>query len=276
MGPALVYSLAPDVTAQLQRAYRQLTYLRNRWRYRTSIGGIDAEFAMTTPYEITRSTTFLGEEAVLEAFLDHLDGDEVVWDIGATVGTYSCFTAQKLSSGVVVGFEPEPANESRLRENLQRNASAATWQTSRFALSNVNERSSLAFDDTPSRRGQPGAGHYYLSDTGSIPVDCRRGADLIRRGYPAPDVLKIDVQGAEKHVLEGLGDALSDVEWIVAEVHLEKSHRYGYAASAVRSFLEDANFTVTDAGNPSVSRSSDVRHVFAHREGNGDGPTAGT
>jgi len=68
----------------------------------------------------------------------------------------------------------------------------------------------------------------------------------VRRGdgvaVPAPDVLKIDVEGHESAVLDGLGDYLNRVEAVLVEVHEAK----GVDRGAIRGWLEAAGLTVEE------------------------------
>ncbi|MFC6990551.1 FkbM family methyltransferase [Haladaptatus sp. GCM10025707] len=236
------------------------------WRHRGRIGDVTAEFATTSLLEYQRVTTLFGEERIIEALLDDLDGSEIVWDVGANVGIYACFIAKKLTSGVVIGFEPEPVNETRLQRNLQANAPPERWQTAAIALSNVDGPGMLASADDRARETEAGAGHHYLSATdGWLPVACKRGETVIDEGLPAPTILKIDVQGAELQVLEGMGDALSTVERIYAELHTEKCpQRYGTSVAEVEQFLRDAGFTLENLGTPTGDRHG-VYYIRASR-----------
>jgi len=243
----------------VQRAYWRARIAATGGRYRAHAAGVDATFAIATRDEFLRATTFLGENAMLEAFIDDLDGDETVWDVGANVGLYACFAARALDDGVVVGVEPEPENAARLRENLTRNAPADRWRVADIALWDRDEP--LSF--TSERRGL-GAGHHYVAPWGDRSVLGRRGDTLVGAGYPTPEVLKIDVQGAELHALRGLGDCLDDVERIYAEIHTEKTARYGTTVAAVEEFLVDAGFDPDPLGEPEWNRSG-VYHIRAGR-----------
>lgn len=53
--------------------------------------------------------------------LQTLESDDVFYDIGANVGTYTCFAGQVVDDGNVIAFEPHPANVDRLRENAEPN-----------------------------------------------------------------------------------------------------------------------------------------------------------
>ena len=253
------------VAQTLRKAYFTLHGVPRGWRYRSRVGDLTADFRTTTWYEFKRARGFYGETPVLESFVSNLRTDDVVWDVGANVGLYACFAAKKLETGMVVGFEPIPRNRRRLVENLRANAPPWLWRASPHPLSDSNGPSEMAFDHDASMRTLTGAGHHYLTDDdGWIDVECRRGDHLVADGLPAPDVLKIDVQGAELNVLRGLGDSLDDVRVLYVEIHQEKSRRYDTTPEDLERFLREAGFSLSSFGPPRSYRHG-VYHVLARR-----------
>lgn len=233
------------------------------WRYRTRVGDASADLATSTWFEYKRVRTLHGERAVLTRLLDDLRDDDVFWDVGANVGIYSCLVADTLSSGTVVGFEPEPNNRERLRANLDANDPQCDWLVSSLALSDTDVVGRLALDFAEEHR-QVGAGHFHLSETDGLPVECRRAATLIDAGYLAPDLVKIDVQGAELDVLRGFGDVLDDVRCLYVELHTEKARRYDATVEQTEQYLRDAGYSLTRLGEPAGARAS-VYHIRATR-----------
>lgn len=242
-----------DVLGTVHRAY---------WRARLAalvedgtvqVGETTARFGVSTRSERRRVEHLGGERFVLEALLEGLSGDETVWDVGACVGTYACFAAQRLSDGHVVAFEPEPTNRRRLECNLRENAPASRWTALSTALSDYDGAASLASEFT-----EAGGGHHHLDAFDAredrTPVEVRRGASLCAAGVPAPDVLKVDVQGAELQVLRGMGAALDGVETMYVEMHREKTAWYGSTTDEVEAFLEDSGFTIERLGGPTNGR----------------------
>ena len=217
-------------------------------------------FGVSTVAEYRRATTLGGERDLIAALLSDLDGTETVWDVGACVGTYTCFVANALTTGQVVGFEPEAMNRSRLRANLESTASAERWTVSAIALSDENGTATLSSETVDA-----GGGHHYLAPEGvGRTVGTRRGEDLLDDGFAPPDVVKIDVQGAELLVLDGLGELLDTVESVYLEIHSTKCRRYGTTAEEVEAFLRTAGYSLTHLGGP-ADRRSGVYFVHAHR-----------
>lgn len=216
------------------------------------IGATTTQFGVSTRSEYRRAKRLGGERGVIEALLAELHGSETVWDIGACVGTYTCPVASVLTSGCVIGFEPEPTNRSRLRMNLDQNAVTTDWEISPVALSDHNGTCTLS-----SELVEAGAGHHYLSEgDGGLTVETKRGESLIdETGCSSPDVIKIDVQGAELDVLRGLDGVLEDVRSIYLEIHSKKCSRYGTTAEEIEAFLTASGFSITTLGEPTNRRS---------------------
>ena len=257
---------SPLLSTTLRRLWK---WRRLFWKWRLAasyeyrqvhVSDTTARFPVSTRSELVRSKQAGGERHVLAALIDDLDGDEVVWDVGACVGTYACLIASRLSTGHVVAFEPEPVNRRRLGENLAENAADERWRISPYALSDDTGTASLASDFR-----EFGAGHHYLTDAETdVTVETRRGDDLVREGLSPPTVLKIDVQGAEGNVLSGLRETLPSVDVVYLEVHTSKCHRYGYTPGDVERRLAGAGFTIEELECPTNYR-ADIDFIRAAR-----------
>lgn len=143
---------------------------------------------------------------------------DVFYDVGAHAGFFTVAAARLLdSSGLVFAFEPDPANASRLRKQLERNRLANT-QVIESAAWSADQRVHFRRDGICSSR-----------NTGSV---CSDGSttdvlevqavtlDEFARQNRAPTVVKIDVEGAELQVLRGMNRLLRESKpRIIVEVH---------------------------------------------------------
>lgn len=118
------------------------------------------------------------------------------FDIGANVGFYTLLASRLIGDdGCVVSFEPNPRNLSFLRRHLTLNR-LENVQVMETAVSNISGQRMF------SRKEGPAQGH--LSDTGDLHVRVVRLDDIIEDGaLPAPDAMKIDIEGAELPALQG-------------------------------------------------------------------------
>lgn len=212
-----------------------------------TIGETTARFAAETIHE-SREIEFLAsnETTVLEDLLDELGPGDVFYDAGAHVGFYSSFAA--LSGATVVSFEPYPPNVGRLESNLALNGVDATVR--RIALS--DERGEIAFDQPDDATPGWSRSAIAVGDDGDVTVEADTGDRLVASGeIPPPTVVKIDVEGAEGRVIEGMRETLAadECRLVYCEVHRPDTHRqsvtdFGDSAESIRTALEDLGFAV--------------------------------
>lgn len=226
------------------------------WSTSVTVNGVTTEIATDSRTEYQRASSLVGERPVIEALLRDVRESDVVYDIGANIGTHTCFIGKRLQSGTVVAFEPMPTNATRLRHNLSANVPIDRWEVAELALSNEDGAGSLAV-----KSQKYGEGNHSLSVDGELEIDVFRGETLVETGrYPSPDILKIDVEGAELEVLRGFENLLSDIRVVYAELHHELSAYYGTSTEEIETYLHDHGFEVERLGER-----SDAYHIRAVR-----------
>lgn len=224
-------------------AYNSLLRYRNGATLSAEVDGLTATFYTETPLEFAHVRNFWmddlgGEREVLRRFLADLDSDDVVYDIGANIGTYTCFAQQVVEDGRVHAFEPHPENASRLDDNVRATGDTGVTRIHRVAISGDSGTTSLAVGG-----GVTGKGTHNVLGNGesSIPVDAERLDEyVVGNGLRWPDVFKIDVEGAEDRVLAGGTESLRHARLVYVEVHPQ----HGVARDAVEARLEDAGFGI--------------------------------
>jgi FkbM family methyltransferase len=171
--------------------------------------------------------------------LENIEEGDVFYDIGANVGLISHFAGQVCSN--VVAFEPYPPNYDCLKETLS--DTPADIQTYDLALSDsIGEVSFSATGSAGQETGSLGSGNEK--------VDTIRGDEIIsREKLEQPDIIKIDVEGAEGLVIDGMKEALADARRIYCEIHLPVEHRtsiksYGYSPMNLLNELESLGFKI--------------------------------
>ena len=142
------------------------------------------------------------ERSKLRHFVAHVKPGNTVWDVGANVGLYAVASARAAgSTGTVVAFEPIPRNLDFLRrhKDLNRLDNLTVVEAAVFDRSGALH---MQFGDSPSE--------FHVSDEGAIEVDAI-DLDTWSRASAGgvPDIVKIDVEGAEAAVLRGGHDVFS-------------------------------------------------------------------
>lgn len=101
-----------------------------------SIAEQTISFHTETFDEFIRFRTLMGERPIVENLLQSLEPDDVFYNIGAKVGTYTCSAAPTLGPDAVVVFKPEPKSATRLKEDF--NLSDLDAQVVEIAISGTS------------------------------------------------------------------------------------------------------------------------------------------
>ncbi len=184
---------------------------------------------------------------------DALAPDSIVVDIGVHVGSFSHLALTR-GAGTVFGFEPEPSNYVRARQNLApfgdrvRLSNHAVWRSDRPGLQ-------LPFFASVDQANSGGGTLIWETDgplVDAVPFDDLVDA-ITERGKQRIHLMKIDCEGAEFPILL-TSRRLDQIDRIVGEYHelratLPAHVRIpGYdefALEGLSAALERAGFVVT-------------------------------
>ncbi len=179
---------------------------------------------------------------------------DVVYDCGANLGLYDRFLVANLGAGRVVAFEPSAENRRFLAANLALGGIADRVTVLPMALADEDGLAEFQVDDVQTASGtlskvtggEPSEGRRNLR-LGPLTeqVLCRRlDTVMAEEGLPLPDVMKIDVEGAEPLLLRGAAGLLRERRpKLVVELHGAAVARevitlldgFGYACAATVS-----------------------------------------
>lgn len=179
------------------------------------------------------------EHHVVLDLVDELASDDVVYDIGAHIGFYSCLAADIVTDGGVVAFEPDGRDHDALLANVERNHPER-----------ISHHAVLLSDENGC---SPFLGGSMADGEGEM-VDVWRLDDYRRReGLPEPTVVKLDIEGAELRALEGSVESLESVRVCYIEAHVNEEydrsmHRFGDTEDDLRQFLGERGFATTELG----------------------------
>jgi FkbM family methyltransferase len=90
--------------------------------------------------------------------------------------------------------------------------------------------------------------YYFTPQTAVVDLLPMRRLDSFveEKNIPAPDFMKLDVQGAELDILKGAGSLLLAVKYCVLEVSLHGYNREAPLIEEVIAFMKSQNFVVLD------------------------------
>jgi FkbM family methyltransferase len=188
------------------------------------------------------------EERDLLTGLARANRSQVFWDVGANFGLFTFSLSAGLPELRIEAFEPDPDYVALLQETIGLNGSERV-RVHPVALSDALGEVAFKRDLVSGSTGamvasrQPSADAPALvGESGLIEVVARTiDAESARLG--APDLIKIDVEGAELAVLQGGRGTLESHMPIIL---LECTHRQ----EEVRRFLEELGYEIRDPKSP--------------------------
>ncbi len=181
--------------------------------------------------------------AVMEVFFRKEYGDlkigerDVILDIGANIGAFSVYCAQRASLGRVISYEALPANFGMLLKNAKLNG-----------LPNIRARN-LAVWDRSTRVRLPVGDSYtgvsiFRKEKRAVGVRTTTLEEIFRKErLSRVDVMKLDVEGAEYEIIAGAPAGLLErIRTIVLEYH--DGLRPGKHRTEIEARLRGAGFAV--------------------------------
>ena len=144
------------------------------------------------------------EEGLLKCAKKYVPSPKCIWDVGANGGNFGTQILQAYPNMErLYLFEPNPAMHEML-ETVEKSRPGIALCL--FALSDTNGKATLSFDS-----GTSSMASLLGSSKGSqIDVDVKTGDGFLSQNPDAiPDLIIIDVEGAEKNVLSGMQDLLN-------------------------------------------------------------------
>jgi FkbM family methyltransferase len=143
---------------------------------------------------------------------------KVVYDIGAFHGYWTKAARKVFPAAQYFLFEANAANTARLTESGERFFIAALTGEDRQEKAFYLPRHAVATGASLYREQSE---HYAGDNVNAVSVVTRRLDSLVAEHHlPVPDLIKLDVQGAELDVLAGAGDLLSHASVLIAELSL--------------------------------------------------------
>jgi len=202
------------------------------------LAGMHLELDLRTEKDLWLGTY---EPALLEAIEHFVHPDLTVYDVGANIGYVSLALAKAVGpSGQVVAFEPLPANLVRLRANMALNSEGSRVQIVGAAVGAQHSQATFMVHKSGGMGKLQTAKGRQTEYEESITVEVIALDDWIEdHRKSAPGLIKIDVEGGEAAVLEGLKSMLkSDRPTILIELHGPE------ASSEVQNILASAGYAL--------------------------------
>ena len=193
-----------------------------------------------------------------EAIWRLLKPGDVFYDVGANAGFFSLIAARAVGpTGRVVAFEPEPSNAACIAEQLRLNELPQCHVVQKA----VGDKSSTMIF----RRGDDSSTGRLIAEGERLPADIAVPVITLDgfagEGNEIPDLVKIDVEGAEVEVLQGAQRLLRSPAppKLLIEIHPGR-------ASPIGDLLTDAGYLLHQPNGDTWSPAKGSRHVLGLRQ----------
>lgn len=209
---------------RIKRHARNLCHwlISRRGTYVADIGGCSVCFAADRTPDVRLLESFNGEGELIDRLASVLREGDVLYDIGAYIGstTLSVMAKRNDIEWQALACEPDPENFRRLMYNISINAQESRVVAARVALGREPSHGQRVIVNP----ADPSTSVVKLSDAredSEASVEVVTVTDLAHRSGQMPTVVKVDVEGDEWDVLVGMEDLLTNhqVRELFVEIH---------------------------------------------------------
>lgn len=202
------------------------------------------------------------EKESMDFITKYIKETDIIVDVGANIGYYTLFFAKLAPEGMVYPFEPDTTNFELLRKNIKANKYSNIIPDNR-ALSDKSGVTYLMLNKLNT------GGHRISSDKQkhSIGVEMIRLDDYIHKA----DFVKLDVEGAETMVINGMQDIIknNNLKMLVEYNEMAMKNFGVNPTEFIRLLAKD--FTIIDTSNglvinPNSFATDSVTNLFCYKE----------
>lgn len=181
------------------------------------------------------------DAAQLSRFANAIHPGDIVADVGAYRGTYTLVAASCAgTSGHVFAFEPTRANAEAIAANVRLNAFDKRVTIEQAAVSDREGTASFfAWGDATTNSLAQQQSESKAVEIRTITLD----------GYftgRLPDIVKIDIEGAELLALRGASRILASDAYIICELHPYAWKDFGHTGDDLQTLLRHYNRYAAD------------------------------
>ncbi len=173
--------------------------------------------------------------------------NSVVYDIGANAGFFTKVVKRNFPSVRVIGFEAfdfhKPVHDF------------FCWETYFTGLSNCNGTKDFFMVPESDQNNRIGGGNSYYQEnvefgrceySEKVEIGVRRLDDFVEEHHlPLPDLIKIDVQGAELDIIDGGENVFSQAKSVIAELQFVEYNLGAPGYQKVAERLKELGFVRT-------------------------------
>ncbi len=182
------------------------------------------------------------EIKVEKAILDEISTNDIVWDIGANIGFYTTKFADKVGvNGKVLAFEPHPETFKILSNSI------LSKNVSLHNLGFSKTKDALKFSNLSNNALNRIVDKSYDAETVDVNIETI-DKFLENDSHNVPNIMKVDVEGFELYLLEGMEKTIKNEELrtILIEVHHKLMDDLGIinGAKAIHDMLQNEGYLI--------------------------------
>jgi FkbM family methyltransferase len=176
----------------------------------------------------------------------------VIYDIGANVGTWTLLAKAIFPAAEVHAFEPLDFHSEKF---LQKTKGLHDVNLHRIALGEHKEKSVLRVTNNSDSSSvlpltQSGMQQWHLDTVAEVPIVMHPLDEWVSdHKLSAPDLLKLDVQGYELHVLRGAANCLRHAHAVLAEVSFGEFYKGQCRFEELSAFLGEYGYRLHALGH---------------------------
>lgn len=226
-----------------------INQFKGKSHYELNYKDFGLKFSLADPF----SATFFSyhfkngvyEVEGLDVMLAAVSEKSIVLDVGANIGYFTCFAGKRCKNGHVYAFEMGKANFDILNDNVSLNK-LTNVTTECYAV--ADKTSEVQIQDTAVGNAVlkiiEGTSQDDLVSVKSISLD-----EYCTTRNIVPEFIKIDVEGAEMKVLQGMQELLNSSLKILIEIHETDLAYFKSSKKEVISYLEQFGYKLTPIEN---------------------------
>jgi FkbM family methyltransferase len=248
--PKLIIKLLPDYYGlKIIGSINENIILRPTLKLKDKAGNIKTFIIEVFNYDTKyRVETFFSKEPLTLDWIDKMSEGSVFWDIGANIGLYSIYAANKGLK--VIAFEPSFANYYALNRNIFFNNLHDKIKAFCIALADDDKFGTFNMADVSLGGAfytydSSDLNDFYYPGMGNSKVVFRQGSVAVKIdnaitnfNLEVPTYIKIDVDGIEKIIMNGGLELLMNpvLEEILIEINTNSD------AAIIETWMHNANF----------------------------------
>jgi FkbM family methyltransferase len=223
----LIVGIAPWLPKTIFSKYAYQQIMSSAMNQKKVVSYRTHEMIFTTPNWLSRyrASTFATKEPETLDWIDSIPSGSILWDVGANIGLYTIYAA-KARNCCVYAFEPSVFNLELLARNIFLNALVSQVNIIPIALSDKVGSSIFRMSNTDWGGALSSFGENFdhnnnvfkeIFEYQTLGISMTDAVKLLK--IPAPQFIKIDVDGIEHFILRGGTDILNKVEGVMVEIN---------------------------------------------------------